>query len=86
MTQHLWHAKNDPAANPADNTRNGKSKKTSKGDFGELPIEAPCDRHVNLVRQQASHLSVQQMFSSDPNIGAASTITYGNMLCVRSSA
>ncbi|GAD24050.1 hypothetical protein AVS7_03810, partial [Acidovorax sp. MR-S7] len=23
------------------NTRNGKSKKTLKGDFGELPIEVP---------------------------------------------
>jgi transposase-like protein len=86
MTQHLWHAKNEPAANPAGNTRNGKSKKPPKGDFGELPIEVPRDRHANLARQQASHLSVQQVFSSDPDIGAASPITYGNMLCDRSSA
>ena len=26
------------------NTRNGKSKKTLKGEFGELPIEVPRDR------------------------------------------
>jgi len=25
--------------NPTGNTRNGKSQKTLKGDFGELPIE-----------------------------------------------
>jgi len=31
--------------NPTGNTRNGKSQKTLKGDFGELPIEIPRDRH-----------------------------------------
>ncbi len=41
MAEHLGHAKNDTVANPAGNTRNGKSKKTLKGDFGELPIEIP---------------------------------------------
>ncbi len=45
MAQHLGHAKNEPVANPAGNTRNGKSRKTLKGDFGELPIEIPRDRH-----------------------------------------
>lgn len=45
MAQHLGHAKHEPVANPAGNTRNGKSKKTLKGEFGELPIEIPRDRH-----------------------------------------
>lgn len=45
MAQHLGHAKHEPVANPAGNTRNGKSRKTLKGDFGELPIEIPRDRH-----------------------------------------
>ena len=45
MAQHLGHAKHDPVANPAGNTRNGKSRKTLKGEFGELPIEIPRDRH-----------------------------------------
>lgn len=45
MAQHLGHAKHEPVANPAGNTRNGKSRKTLKGDFGELPIEVPRDRH-----------------------------------------
>ncbi len=45
MADHLGHGKNEPVANPAGNTRNGKSQKTLKGDFGELPIEIPRDRH-----------------------------------------
>ena len=34
MAIHLVHGKNAAVANPAGNTRNGKSKKTLKGDFG----------------------------------------------------
>ena len=45
MADHLGHGKNKPVENPAGNTRNGKSKKTLKGEFGELPIEIPRDRH-----------------------------------------
>ena len=45
LTEHLGHGKNEPVANDAGNTRNGKSRKTLKGDFGELPIEVPRDRH-----------------------------------------
>lgn len=45
MSAHLGHGKHEPVANPAGNTRNGKSRKTLKGDFGELPIEIPRDRH-----------------------------------------
>jgi len=45
LAEHLGHGKNEPVANEAGNTRNGKSKKTLKGDFGELPIEIPRDRH-----------------------------------------
>jgi putative transposase len=44
MTDHLGHSKNELVANEAGNTRNGRSKKTLKGDFGELPIEVPRDR------------------------------------------
>ena len=45
MADHLGHGKNEPVENAAGNTRNGKSKKTLKGDFGQLPIEIPRDRH-----------------------------------------
>ena len=45
LAEHLGHGKNKPVANEAGNTRNGKSKKTLKGEFGELPIDVPRDRH-----------------------------------------
>jgi len=45
MADHLGHGKNEPVENLAGNTRNGKSRKTLKGEFGELPIEIPRDRH-----------------------------------------
>lgn len=44
MGEHLGHGKNRPVANPTGNTRNGKSQKTLKGDFGALPIDIPRDR------------------------------------------
>jgi len=44
MAEHLGHDKNEPVKNATGNTRNGKSRKTLKGDFGELPIEVPRDR------------------------------------------
>ena len=44
MAAHLGHNKHEPVLNPAGNTRNGKSRKTLKGEFGELPIEVPRDR------------------------------------------
>jgi putative transposase len=45
MTEHLGHDKHEPVANAVGNTRNGRSRKTLKGEFGELPIEIPRDRH-----------------------------------------
>ena len=44
MAEHLGHGKNEPVTNMNGNARNGKSKKTLKGEFGELPIEIPRDR------------------------------------------
>lgn len=44
MAEHLGHGKHQPVENVTGNTRNGKSKKTLKGEFGELPIEVPRDR------------------------------------------
>jgi putative transposase len=51
MTEHLGHGKNEPVANQAGNTRNGKSKKTLKGEFGELPIDVPRDRNGSFEPQ-----------------------------------
>jgi putative transposase len=47
LTDHLGHGKNQLVANEAGstrNTRNGRSKKILKDDFGELLIEIPRDR------------------------------------------
>ncbi|BEV71602.1 IS256-like element ISSod18 family transposase [Paludibacterium sp. THUN1379] len=44
MAAPLGHSKHEPVLNPSGNTRNGKSRKTLKGEFGELPIEVPRDR------------------------------------------
>jgi len=44
LTEHLGHERHEAVANTGGNTRNGKSKKTLKGEFGELPIEIPRDR------------------------------------------
>lgn len=44
MAAHLGHDKHEPIANTAGNARNGTSRKTLKGEFGELPIEIPRDR------------------------------------------
>jgi len=51
MAQHLGHAKNESVIHASGNTRNGKSKKTLKGEFGELPIEIPRDRHASFEPQ-----------------------------------
>src|SRR5947209_9338288 len=44
MTDHLGYEKHDPAGHHRGNTRNGKSRKNLKGDFGELELETPRDR------------------------------------------
>ena len=51
MAAHLGHGKHESVANPAGNTRNGKSSKTLKGEFGELPIDIPRDRHGSFEPQ-----------------------------------
>lgn len=51
MTGNLGHAKHELVTNPSGNARNGKSRKNLKGDFGELPIEIPRDRHGSFEPQ-----------------------------------
>ena len=51
LTEHLGHQCHETVASASGNTRNGKSKKTLKGDFGELPIEVPRDRHGSFEPQ-----------------------------------
>ena len=51
MSEHLGHDKHEPVTNTSGNARNGKSHKTLKGEFGELPIEVPRDREGSFEPQ-----------------------------------
>jgi len=45
LTHHLGYEKHDPGGYKSGNSRNGKSQKTLKGDFGEMEVEVPRDRN-----------------------------------------
>ena len=45
LTEHVGYEKHDPTGRNSGNSRNGKSAKTLKGNFGTLPIEVPRDRN-----------------------------------------
>lgn len=51
MNTHLGHNKNQPIQNTTGNARNGKSRKTLTGEFGQLPIEIPRDRQGSFEPQ-----------------------------------
>ncbi|TLS74455.1 IS256 family transposase [Mariprofundus erugo] len=51
MEHHLGHARHDAVTNSTGNARNGRSSKILKGEFGELPIEVPRDRHGSFEPQ-----------------------------------
>ena len=51
LTHHLGYDKHDSKGNHSGNSRNGKSKKTLKGDFGTLPIDVPRDRNASFEPQ-----------------------------------
>ena len=44
LTHHLGYEKNDAEGRGSGNSRNGASRKTVMGDFGEVEIEVPRDR------------------------------------------
>jgi len=45
LTDHLGYTKHNPAGYDSGNSRNGKSRKKLKGDFGEMELETPRDRN-----------------------------------------
>jgi putative transposase len=45
LTEHLGYSKHDPAGNNSGNSRNGATRKTLQGDFGEIELETPRDRN-----------------------------------------
>lgn len=51
LTEHLGYEKHDSSGDNSGNSRNGKSQKTLKGDFGNLPIDVPRDRDSSFEPQ-----------------------------------
>ncbi len=51
LTTHLGYEKHGPVGYGTGNSRNGKSKKRLKGDFGEVEIEVPRDRQASFEPQ-----------------------------------
>jgi putative transposase len=51
LTEHLGYAKHDPAGNNSGNSRNGVTRKTLTGEFGEIELETPRDRNGEFVPQ-----------------------------------
>lgn len=51
LTEHLGYAKHDPAGHNSGNNRNGVSRKTLKGEFGEIELETPRDRKGEFTPQ-----------------------------------
>jgi putative transposase len=45
LTDHLGYSENDPSGKNSGNSRNGNSKKTIKGEFGNMEIAVPRDRN-----------------------------------------
>ncbi len=45
MSEHLGYEKHDPAGVNSGNSRNGVTRKTLKGDFGEVDLKTPRDRN-----------------------------------------
>lgn len=61
MTAHLGYGSGETGKEKRTNTRNGKSKKTVKGTFGELEVETPRDRDSSfepqLVKKRQTRLA-----------------------------
>lgn len=59
LAHHLGHDKNSPVTNSDGNTRNGRSRKTLKGQYGPLEIDVPRDRRGSfepqLVQKHQTH-------------------------------
>ena len=49
MAQHLGHAQHGSVGNDTSNVRNGHSRKTISGEFGEVDIAIPRDRHASFA-------------------------------------
>ncbi len=72
MTDHVGYEKHDPAGHHRGNTRNGKSQKTLRGDFGELQLETPRDRQARFEPKIVGRARV--MIGSIAPVGEAEAV------------
>ena len=54
LTHHLGYEKHEPTGRGSGNSRNGSSRKTLQGEFGEAVIEVPRDRNGQLPAKDCS--------------------------------
>lgn len=69
LTDHLGYEKHDPVGHKSGNSRNGKSSKKLKGDFGEIDLETPRDRNGSfepkIVAKHQTRFTVRRQDSVD---------------------
>jgi len=81
MTEHLGHDKNHPIQNSFGNARNGKSKKTLKGDFGELAFPR-FSRHVRMLTMNRRELhETNEIYSRVQNRGCQTSYRKRSFSC-----
>src|ERR1035437_6089211 len=66
MPTHLGYERHDQEAKPNGNRRNGKSKKTLKGDFGEIEIATPRDREATFEARIIAKGQTRGLGRQDP--------------------
>jgi putative transposase len=71
MNELLGYEKHEPAGHHQGNPRNGKSRKTLKGEFGELELETPRDRQATFDPRS----------SGNRRVGPASTTRLFRGMC-----
>ena len=54
LSHHLGYEKHDPSGYNSGNSRNGKTKKTLTGEFGEIELETPRDREGTFEPQMVA--------------------------------
>ena len=74
MIDHLGHDRHETVTNPTGNARNAKSRKTLKGEFGELPIEIPRDREGRFEPQIISKHQTRWIASMSKSVTPAAFV------------
>jgi len=73
MEEHLGYTKHSSSGRNSGNSRNGSSRKTLKGDHGEVEIKTPRDRNgafePKFVKKGQTRLDLRQQLLGHVGIG-----------------